>query len=203
MRLVRTVLLAAVLALVASQSAAQTIDPRPLQIVDDTHRAILKIQQNSATLDAAAEARIAAVLDPVTHFFKIAETILELYAEFWTIGEWRQLSGVLGKLIRHETLWKMRPYRVERYEPVSTETVFRTVVVKVRAHSQGEAVPITYWLDREDGAWFIVGYAVDGVNVVDHYQEHYHALFKQGFLDPIIRQLERDISAYATQKTGQ
>lgn len=182
--------------------AAEAIDPAPLKLVDELHAAILRIQKTDPALGAPTQARLRQAFEPVTHFEEIAEEVLEAYAAGWTIGEWRELSRKLGAVIRADSIWGLKPYRADKYEIVETGTIFRTVVVKARAWHGGQAVPITYHLNREDGVWYIVNYKVGDLDLVDEYQKHYDALFKVGFLPPIIDQLERDVLTHPT-RTGQ
>jgi hypothetical protein len=181
---------------------AEAIDPIPLKIVDDLHAAILKLQKADPKLARPTQDKLRLAFEPVTHFEEIAEEVLEYYASGWTIGEWRELSKKLGAVIRADSIWALKPYAVDRYEIVETTTIFRTVVVKARAWHAGEAMPITYHLNREDGVWYIVQYKVGDLDLVDEYQKHYDALFKVGFLQPIIDQLERDVLTHPT-RTGQ
>ena len=204
MRGPRVVLFLAVAALAAVSPATvlradEVIDPIPIQLIERANREILQIQQQSPRLDRPTEAKLARVLEPITNFQEIAEEVLEPYAAGWTIGEWRTLGGLLGKVIRADSLWTLRPYRVDRFELVETSTIFRTVVVKLKAHNGDEVIPVTYHLNRNDGTWYIVDYKVDTVNLIDKYQEHYDGLFKVGFLQPIIDQLQHDLETHPTR----
>lgn len=190
----KTAFLTAAAAVLLHAAGAGAADPG--ETVRDSNTRVLEIYAAHDSIDAEREQEIYGIIDGVTDFRAITESVTSRFCGKMTDDECRQFNEVFLRLLRGSSIKKLGRYRADSFDYLGEEVDGEKAVVRTIAHYQDEKVALDYTLALNDGAWLIVNYVVDDVDTIRNYRKQFTRLFSKRSFDQVMEKLEERIASY-------
>lgn len=188
-----TALLAAVL---FAFSPAGLRAETPLETVRSSNGKVLDIYASQERVDEETEGKIYAVIDGVTDFAGISDSVTSRFCKKLTAGECEEFNEVFTRLLRLSSIKKLGRYRADGFEYLGEEIDGKSAVVRTIALYGEEKIYLDYSLEEREGSWRIVNYVVDDVDTIRNYRKQFTRLFSRKSFREVIERLEERISSY-------
>ena len=168
----------------------------PLETVRSSNGKVLDIYASHETVDKETEGKIYSVIDGVTDFAGISDSVTSRFCIKLTAGECEEFNEVFTRLLRLSSIKKLGRYRADGFEYLGEETDGESAVVRTIALYGEEKIYLDYSLEEREGSWRIVNYVVDDVDTIRNYRKQFIRLFSRKSFPEVIERLEERISSY-------
>jgi phospholipid transport system substrate-binding protein len=186
------VLAAALLTFAPAGLRAET----PRETVRSSNQKVLDIYASHENVDEEAERKIYDVIDGVTDFAGISDSVTSRFCRKLTAGECEEFNRVFTRLLRLSSIKKLGRYRADGFEYLGEEIEGQSAVVRTIALYGEEKIYLDYSLEERNGSWRIVNYVVDDVDTIRNYRKQFTNLFSKKSFEEVIERLEKKISSY-------
>lgn len=168
----------------------------PLETVRSSNQKVLDIYASHESVDEETERKIYDVIDGVTDFASISDSVTARFCKKLTAGECEEFNGVFTRLLRLSSIKKLGRYRADGFEYIGEEIDGPSAVVRTIALYGEERIYLDYSLEERSGSWRIVNYVVDDVDTIRNYRKQFTRLFSRKSFEEVIERLEERISSY-------
>lgn len=193
--MLRRVALALGIALLTSGSALAAEDPGAEATFRRAHAELAALIDADAP-DARVEARADALLDH--HAFAVAALGgASRYADRCA-DRCAEYEELLGRLVRHNVLVRLRAKDRGRLELLSTTVREGASKVDTRVHlvdakGKDRAVKVSYVMHRVDEAWMVRDIRTDGVSLAGNVRHELRSLYRDGGIELVMTRLREKV----------
>lgn len=187
-------------ALLAAAAVRVNAAAKPMEVIRTSNDAVLAILAKHAVVDAATEQLLFAVIDPITEFDGMADTVLNTFCPKLAAGQCDEIKRTFTRLLRLSSIKKLGRYRADRFDYDGEEITGETAVVRTFAWYKQERIPLDYHLVQRPRGWLIGNYVVDEVDTIRNYRKQFTRLFAQETYAQVHERLLRKISEYEAEK---
>lgn len=171
-----------------------------MEVIRSSNDAVLAILAKHSVVDAATEQLLFAVIDPITEFDGMANTVLNPFCGKLAPGQCEEIKRTFARLLRLSSIKKLGRYRADRFDYDGEEITGEAAVVRTFAWYKQERIPLDYHLAQRPQGWVIANYVVDEVDTIRNYRKQFTRLFAQETYAQVHERLLRKISEYEAEK---
>lgn len=191
------------MSLVLSVCHLSGIPTEPMDVIRHTNQQVQDIFRKNPTLTEAVEAELHRVIDSVTDYNAISQSVIQRFCQKLSPSQCREFNTVFTKLLRTSSIKKLGRYRADRFEYIGQNLSGNTAEVQSFAFYKNDRVQLNYHLKKMENRWMIVNYVVDDVDTIRNYKKQFLRLFARYEYPEIITRLRRKISQLEAENREQ
>lgn len=187
---------AAIFFLLCSAVRAET----PLEVIEVSNQEVLDIYSSHSNIDEATEDRVLRIIDGVTNFESISNSVVGRFCKKLTPAQCREFKLVFTRLLRASSIRKLGRYRPDSFDYLGEDVNGSSALVKTVAYYKEDLVAIDYQMELFDSRWMIVNYVVDDVDAIRNYRKQFTRILAKETFEQLLTRLNKKIEAYEQER---